>query len=232
LDPAFTNLLTATASFVGAHFLLSSVPVRTALVERVGANVHRILYSVVAAATIFWMVSAYNDAPYRELWAYSTALRHLQLALMAPACLLLAAAITSRSPTAVGGEKMLGDPKPPGGILTITRHPMLWAFLIWALAHLLGNGDLASVMFFGGFAVLSAGGMAHIDHRRQVTTGSDWGPIALGTSAIPFLAALQGRAKVDWAGIGLPRLALGVALYAALLVLHPFLSGVALVDVF
>ncbi|MEQ8602221.1 MAG: NnrU family protein [Marivibrio sp.] len=232
MDPAFTNLLTATASFVGGHFLLSSLPVRMALVERIGANAHRILYSIVAAATIYWMVSAYNDAPYFELWAYSTGLRHLQLALMFPACLLLAAAVTSRSPTAVGGEKMLSDPKPPAGVLTVTRHPMLWAFLIWAIAHLLGNGDVASVIFFGGFAVLSAGGMAHIDFRRQATTGSDWGPIALGTSAIPFLAALQGRTKVDWAGIGVARLALGVALYAALLVLHPYLAGVALVDVF
>lgn len=232
MDPAFSNLLTATASFVGGHFLLSSLPVRTALVERIGAGAHRILYTIVAGATIFWMVSAYNDAPYRELWAYSAGLRHLQMLLMAPACLLLAAAITSRSPTAVGGEKMLRDPKPPGGILTITRHPMLWAFLIWALGHVLVNGDLASVVFFGGFAILSAGGMAHIDYRRQATTGSDWGPVALGTSAVPFLAAIQGRAKVDWAGIGLGRLALGLALYAALLVLHPYLSGVALVDLF
>lgn len=224
-----STLLLAMATFVGGHFLLSSLPVRQALFGRLGDGVFRLLYSLVAAATLFWTIRAYNAAPYVEIWPPVAVLRHLQMLLMLPACLLFAAAVTTRSPTAVGGEKMLSDPKPPDGILTITRHPMLWAFALWGIGHLLANGDRASVILFGGIAVLALGGMAHIDYRRQALTGSDWGPVALGTSAFPFLAAIQGRCRIDWAGIGLARVTFGLGLYAALLVAHEWLSGVALV---
>ncbi|MCR9219439.1 MAG: NnrU family protein [Alphaproteobacteria bacterium] len=229
---AFNELLLAMATFVSGHFLLSSLPVRTALIERIGANAHRILYSLFAIVTLVWSVNAYNRAPYQELWPPMTGLQHLLMLLMLPACLLFVAAVTTRNPTAVGGEKHLKDPHPARGVLTITRHPGLWAFLIWSVGHLLVNGDIASVVLFGGLAALSGAGMAHIDYRRRLQNGSDWGPVALSTSAIPFLAAIQGRTKIDWAGIGLGRVALGLALYAALVVFHQYLSGVQLVTVF
>ncbi len=229
MSGGLSGLLVAMATFVGAHFLLSSLPVRNALVGRIGDNTFRILYSLVAGVTLYWTIKSYGAAPYRALWAPPAAFTHLQMLLMLVSSLLFAASVTSHSPTAVGGEKMLREPKPPGGILTVTRHPMLWAFLIWAVGHLLVNGDAASLILFGGIAVLAAGGMAHIDFRRQQQTGSDWGPVALSTSAIPFLAALQGRTKIDWAGIGLARIAFGLAIYAALLVSHQWLAGVPLV---
>lgn len=226
----FSDLLIAVATFVGGHFLLSSLPVRTQLAGKLGENGYRILYSVVAGASLYWAIRGYGAAPYREVWPPIPALVHLQMLLMLPAALLLVASVTTRSPTAVGGEKVLREPKPPAGILTVTRHPMLWAFLLWAVGHIAVNGDAASLILFGGIGVLAAGGMAHIDYRRQMTTGSDWGPVALSTSAIPFLAAIQGRCRIDWAGIGLGRLALGLAVYAAMLLGHEWIAGVALVS--
>lgn len=230
MNGQLSTLLLAMATFVGGHFVLSSLPVRTALIERIGDAGFRILYSIAAGATLFWSIRSYNDAPFVEVWPYIPQLVHVQMLLMVPACLLFAASITTRSPTAVGGEKILKDPKPPGGIITVTRHPMLWAFLIWGVGHLLVNGDLASIILFGGVAVLAAGGMAHIDYRRQVLAGSDWGPVALSTSSIPFLAAIQGRCGVDWPGIGLTRVAFGLAIYAALVVGHEWIAGFALVQ--
>ena len=41
----------------------------------------------------------------------------------------------------VGGTK--------GTLYTRMRHPMLWGQVIWAVAHLLVNGDLASIVLFG-----------------------------------------------------------------------------------
>ena len=86
---------------------------------------------------------------------------------------------------------------------------------------------MASLIFFGGFALLALAGMAHIDHRRQLVMGSDWGPVALTTSAIPFLAYIQGRTPIDWKGIGVARLAMGIALYALLLIAHEWAIGVS-----
>ena len=69
--------------------------------------------------------------------------------------------------------------------------------------------------------------MVHIDMRRRASLGSAWGPIALTTSAVPFVAILSGRTKPDWAGIGVWRVAAALALYVALLMLHGPVLGVS-----
>ena len=51
--------------------------------------------------------------------------------------------------------------------------------------------------------------------------------MALTTSVVPFLACMQGRTKIDWEGIGLTRLAMGIALYALLLMAHEWAIGVS-----
>src|SRR5690606_25957518 len=110
-------------------------------------------------------------------------------------------------------------------ILRVTRHPFLWATALWALVHLLAHGDLAGLIFFGGFLVLSLGGMQHIDLRRERSLGGSWGPMRLTTSVIPFAAIASRRTRMDWQGLGWWRPLLGVALYVALLHLHPLLFG-------
>ena len=82
-------------------------------------------------------------------------------------------------------------------------------------------------IFSGGFVVLAIVGMFHIDYRRRETMGSDWGPIALTTSAIPFRAYIQGRTEIDWKGIGIARLVMGIALYTLLLMGHEWAFGVS-----
>ena len=52
----------AAAVFVGAHFLLSH-PLRKPIVDTVGSAAFLGIYSVVAAATLGWLVLAYRAAP-------------------------------------------------------------------------------------------------------------------------------------------------------------------------
>lgn len=221
-----SSLTLAVAVFVGGHFILSSLTVRRPLAGALGENAFRGLYSLVALASLVWVIAAYREAPYVELWPVGVELLHLPLLLMPLACALVVAGLSTRSITMVGGEAMVGDPDPVNGITTITRHPFLWGVALWALSHLAANGDMAGLVLFGGMTVLALGGMVHIDYRRSITLGSDWGPIAMTTSAIPFLAALQGRRSIDWRGIGWPRLFAGLALYVALPFLHPWIAGV------
>src|SRR3546814_15009824 len=79
----------------------------------------------------------------------------------------------------------------------------------------------------GGIAILSFGGMQHIDQRRESHLGASWGPMKLTISVVPFAAALAGRTKVDWRGIGWWRPSLGLVVYAALLHPHSGLTGVS-----
>ena len=220
------SLALATAAFVGGHFILSSLPVRQGLMGMAGENGFRGIYTLVAIASFVWMLYAYGAAPYVELWPLNDGLRMVPLVVLPFACLFAVVGITTRTPTGVGGEKLLDDPHPVRGIATITRHPFLWGVALWGIAHMIANGDLASLILFGGFTVLALGGMAHIDHRRRESEGSGWGPVALRTSAIPFVAAIQGRTKIDWAGIGLTRPLAGLAVYVVFLAAHGSLFGV------
>jgi uncharacterized membrane protein len=222
-------LMAAVAVFVGGHFILSSVVVREPLIKALGMNGFRTLYSAVMLGGLAWTVVAYTAAPSALLWADSPGLRHLPLLVMPVACILIVCGLTTQNVTMLAGEKYLEGPRPLWGIVTVTRHPFLWGTGLWAVSHFLANGDEASVILFGGIAILSFGGMAHIDARRRAVLGSAWGPVALTTSVVPFLAAIQKRTRVDWAGIGLARVAGGLALYAALILTHGWVIGVNII---
>lgn len=219
------DLFLAMLAFIGSHLLLSSLPVRTPLVRGLGEGPFRLVYSAVAAVTLAGVVMAYNAAPYVELWPQRPEHRWVPLLLLPFASILLLAGLTTRSITMVGGERFAGGVQAARGIVTVTRHPFLWGVLLWAVGHAVANGDLASLLLFGGFAVLATAGMAHIDHRRAVTLGSEWGPLALTSSVFPFVAVIQRRTRIDWAGIGWWRLVAGLALYVALLYLHAPVIG-------
>ncbi len=221
-------LLAATALFVVGHFFLSAQPQRSILTERLGRNGFRTAYSLLMALAFVWMLLAYGRAPYVELWRPPVVFDWLAVVVMPFAFLFLVGSLTTPNPTAVGGERFLRDSATAAeghGILTVTRHPMLWAFALWAGVHLLANGDAATVILSGGILALSLGGMWHIDRRRATELGSDWGPFMMTTSRLPLAAVVERRTRIDWAGIGLWRVTLALVLYVALLWLHPRLFG-------
>ena len=231
MTESLNALFAATVLFVGGHFLLSSLPVRKPMIRRLGAQGFRAVYSIVVIVAFVWMLMAYGNAPFVPVWEPPLAFRWIPLVLMPVATILLVCALTTRSPTMMGGDApRRGEPAsfdPVPGVLRITRHPMLWSFALWAGCHLLVTGHAASLVLMGGILVLAAGGMNHIDQRRAGTMGADWGPIALTTSVLPFAAILSKRTSFDWAGIGWWRLLLGIAVYLALLYLHPAAFGVS-----
>jgi uncharacterized membrane protein len=226
---ATNALVAATLAFVGGHFLLSSRPVRPFLAQRYGEQSFRIFYSVAMLAAFLWMLAAYRDAPFLTVWSPAPVLAWVPLVVMPFASILLVAGLTTPSPTLVGGERFLdATPGSPAvGILSVTRHPFLWGTGLWALSHLLVNGDFTSMVMMGGIAILSFAGMLHIDQRREASLGAAWGPMKLTTSVLPFGAVLSGRSRVDWRGIGWWRSVLGLVVYAALLHLHRGIFGVS-----
>lgn len=224
------SLIAATALFVAGHFLLSSRPLRRPLVNAMGEQVFLGIYSVLALAAFVWMLAAYGAAPHLTVWSPPPAVRWVPLALMPLACILVVSGLTTRNLTAVGGAQA-AVPGGPGsaapGIVSITRHPALWGFTLWAASHLAVRGDAASMILMAGILVLCLGGMVHIDQRREAVLGSDWGPTRMTTSLVPFAAILSGRTSLDWKGIGWQRPLAGLAVFAILLFAHPWIAGVA-----
>jgi uncharacterized membrane protein len=224
------NLTLAALAFVAAHFLISSTELRPRLVARLGERAYAGLFSAQAFALIIWMVMAFRNAPRdRLLWDFPGS-PHLALTLMPFVLVLAIGGFTASNPSAV----MMAAPGTawqPKGILTVTRHPVMWAFSLWALLHVLANGDLAGLIFFGAFAVLALLGTSAIDaKKRRLWTPESWRAFSATTSNLPFLAIAQGRTRFDWRGIGWKTIAIAAALYLAIVFwFHPQVLGVPLV---
>ena len=209
------KLMLATAAFLAAHFV-SSTPLRAKLVGALGEWPYRGVYSLVAFATLVWMIWAYAAAP-REalLW---TPLRLVPIVVMPLAFVLIACGYW-RNPTMVGADKLLRSEDPARGIIRITRHPIMWGVLLWAAAHIVARADAKSLVFFGGFLVLAAAGTMLLDSRKR--SNPDWPRFAAATSHIPFVAIAQGRNRIAWREIGWLRPLIGVAVYFGVLAIHP-----------
>ena len=218
-----TKLLIATAAFLATHYV-SSTPLRARLIDALGNNGYLVLYSAAAVATLVAMIWAYYRAPFIGLW-YAPGLRYTPLIVMPSAMVLIACSLLTRSPTLVGGERLLKSEEPARGILRITRHPMMWGIALWAASHVLARGDAAALIFFGGFLVLALSGTALIDRRKQATLGADWQRFAKATSNVPFAAIAGGTAQLKLAEIGWMRLFVGIALYVVVLMLHSHILG-------
>lgn len=220
------QLTLAVLVFLATHIVLSSTPLRGRIVGRIGEKAFLGLYSLIALLAIVWMSIAYAQAPqYQHLWLPGPGLRHLPLLLMPLVFILLAAGLTAKNPTAVQGEDALDRQDAVQGILRITRHPVQWAIVLWAALHILANGDLASLVFFGGFLLLAAAGPLLIDRKLAAAQGARWERFAATTSNLPFAAVLQGRQRLALAEIGWRPVIIGLAVYALMLALHPWLFG-------
>lgn len=214
-------LIIATLVFLGIH-VLPSTPLRALAVKAVGEKAWVGLFSLASIAGLSWMISAYARAPFEALWP---GLRLIPVALLPIAFVLLVCGLTSRNPTVIGQAASLKREDPARGILRVTRHPVMWAVMLWAGAHLLAVGSLQAVVFYGGLLLLAAAGTALQDARKAKALGADWAHFAARTSNIPFAAIAQRRNEMHWREIGWWRPAAGLALFALLLYLHPWLFG-------
>ncbi|MEX2482905.1 MAG: NnrU family protein [Gammaproteobacteria bacterium] len=128
-----TLLMSGLVAFFAAHSFTMFREPRARLIERIGPLPYRGLHSLVSLAGFIAIVIGYGDAPRIDLWAPPVWLRPFAMMLMLPVFVLLAAAYL------------------PCNIKARVRNPMLLAVKIWAFAHLLVNGDLASMLLFGSF---------------------------------------------------------------------------------
>ena len=188
-------LIIGLVAFLGLHLLPTVPDMRDGLIVRLGAGTYKAAFSVLSLLSFAVIVLGYHKMQLQPgknpvLWDPPIWTRHIALALMLPAMILLVAANV------------------PSRIRTAVKHPMLLAVKIWALAHILANGDLASILLFGSFLAYA------IYDRISVKARGAKGPLgdAAPASAINDVIVV---------GVGL-------ALYAVMVMgLHQWLIGVA-----
>lgn len=165
--------------FIATHSLASRRATRAALIEKLGERPYRGLFSLVSAVGLGLIVygfGAYRAGGYIPVWEPPRAMAHVASLLMVLSFIALAAAYA-----------------PAGAIKRRLKHPMLVAVKIWALAHLLVNGDLGSMILFGSFLAWAVYDRIALK-RREVVEGAKWASIAPGFAKGDVIAIVVGLA--------------------------------------
>lgn len=218
MNDQLTVLVAASLSFIGTHFALSH-PFRAPLVARLGSGGFQGLYSLVALATFAWMVFAFRAVPAGAvpLWnGTGDAAWALASVIMLLASVLLIGSFR--------GNPALPDPRAkelarhqPQGIFKVTRHPMMWSFALWSLAHVLVSPVPRVIVLSLAIALLALLGALMQDNKKMRLMGESWAIWEKRTSYLPNLAALPGAGLVPWLG--------GIALWLGATWLHGWLIG-------
>ena len=185
-----TWLIVGLIVFLGVHSVRAVAPAwRDAMVIRLGEGPWKGLYSLISLAGLVLLVWGYAqarpDAPVfyeSPIW-----MRHIVILLMWIAMVLLVAAYV-----------------PPGHIKKRIKHPMITAVKVWALAHLLANGDLATIVLC--LAVLGWAVFVRIAEKRRGD------PVFESVSVTgDIIAVVAGSVVTLWFVLQLHELLIGVS---------------------
>lgn len=152
-------LLAGLLLFLLPH-LFREFGLRTILVKRLGEAKYKGLYSLLSLLGIILIIYGKSLSPFIQLWTPSYPLRYIGIMLMFPALVLFAA----------------GN-MPMSHIRRHVRHPMLAGTVVWGASHLWTNGDLASLLIFGGiatWALVKAIALSRTQTTSTVTPSLKW----------------------------------------------------------
>jgi uncharacterized membrane protein len=219
------SLVLAGLFFAGIHLGVAGTRLRDRAVGLLGNRGYRAAFALASLIGLIWLVAAYRHAPYLATWGMLQWWKPAAIVLMIPAFLLAVIGLATPNPTSVAQEVRLAQG--PRGIVRVTRHPFLLGVGLWALVHLIGNGDWASLVFFLTLAVVALAGTASIDAKRARLAPRAWPAFAAQTSVLPFAAIAAGRTRFDAREVGAWRWTIALLAYALMLGGHSHLIGVS-----
>lgn len=208
----YLTLVAASISFVGSHFLMSH-QLRAALVRRFGANGFMLVYSVVSLVTFVWMIFEFGRAPKAEgFWPVGDVVWIAASLLTLVAAVLFSGSFI-RNPSLPGVPDALAA-QAPSGVFKATRHPMMWGFALWGIAHILVAPRPDNFIFAGSLVFLALVGSKAQEIKKRNVMGGQWDAWLRRTHFMVQLGALP---KV---GVG-PWIA-GLVLWAVATWAHPY----------
>ena len=152
-------------------------------ISRFGRTAYMFGYSLLSLGLTVWIFSAYARAPDLELWNSAGWHFWVPVLVMPFALALISIGAMIANPLSISFRKAPVDQAAPA-LVRLVRHPVLWGFALWAASHIPPNGDLASLILFGGLFVFSYAGMGVFDRRKQRQLGEgQWRRFAEGDEA-------------------------------------------------
>ncbi len=204
------------AAFVGSHLLMSH-PLRASLVSRLGERGFSALYSLVSFVTLGLMVwNARQVGPESALWTAPDGIWLAATLLMWFASILLVGSFRGNPALPNPGAPVthIGEAR---GVFRITRHPMMWSFALWAVAHSAVWPEPSTLITCAAILLLALLGAAGQDRKKDRLIGAAWQDWRGRTSFVPFA---RGVALPDaFALIG------GTLLFMLATWLHPLLGA-------
>lgn len=140
--------------FLGLHLIRVVAPsLRTSLIASLGEAGWKVAYSAASVIALIVLIYGFGEArDMTPVWSPPFWMSHITILLMLFAIICLVAALL-----------------PAGHIAVRTKHPMVLSVKIWALAHLLSNGDGAAILLFAAF--LAWGVILRISLKRRERAG-------------------------------------------------------------
>jgi uncharacterized membrane protein len=184
------------ALFFGTHLVTTQRDRRARLIARFGESGYKLGYaliSVIGLVLIVWGFAHYRATGWIDVWHPPTWTKHITVALMLPAVILVVASYIR------------------GRIYTTLKHPMLAGVKLWAAAHLLANGDLGSIILFGSFLAWAVFDRISLKHRPDA--GSP--PIPVGGPLNDLIAVAVGVVVYLALGFAFHPIVIGVAVFGA-----------------
>ncbi len=182
--------------FLGVHLLTTKRDLRAQLIARHGESLYKLGFAVVSLAglaLIVWGFANYRANDWVDVWYPPRFMRHITVALMLPAVILVVAAYIR------------------GSIYRVVKHPMLTAVKLWAFAHLLSNGDLGSIILFGAFLAWAV--LDRISLKRRADPGAP--PIPVGGPLNDVIAVAVGIVAYLALGFAFHPVVIGVPVFGA-----------------
>ena len=182
--------------FLGIHTLPAQRDRRARVIAAVGEGGYKIFYALVSLAglaLIIWGFAHYRETGWIDVWFPPKAFKHIAVALMLPAVILVVASYIR------------------GRIYTTLKHPMLAGVKLWAAAHLLANGDLGSIILFGSFLGWAVFDRISLKHRTDVGAP----PIPVGGRSNDVIAIAVGIVAYLALGFVFHPVVIGVAVFGA-----------------
>lgn len=221
MDTAVLSLIAASCAFVGGHFIMSH-PLRAGMVKVLGDIGFQAVYSVIILATMVWMYFGFTaiETP-SVLWAggYTGPAWMLASALSLVSMVLLVGSMTPKNPALAmpgAGEAARAAPQ---GVFNVTRHPMMWGFALWGVAHIIAAPTERTVIVSLAIIVMALVGSHLQDRKKEVLMGEAWTAWESHTSYWPRLGG--------FARIGVANWLIAVVLWFGLTWLHLPLGNVA-----
>lgn len=186
-------LVTTCILFVGSHLALSH-PLRDGLAGRMGERGFQITYSIVAIATLIMLVQAWRGMPPEPpLWLVDDPLWMLASLIVLFASILFMGSLIG-NPALPAPNAAAAAQGAPRGVFAITRHPMMWGFALWAVAHALVMPTGAQIVLSATIVFLALVGSAGQDAKKARQMGDAWRHWAARTSFMPFARQVGGAA--------------------------------------